>query len=160
MCKWKMLHWWAIGECKHAFMQVTVEIRHVCPALGKLPGQLLVLPSLSLPVVQIIALFRSWVLSFYRSNLAFDKGLDQVINADYTFSLKHIICCVISERWHWSNTQNYRMVEVRKDLWRSSGPTHVLEQGYLAQVVQAHVWMALEADYTTTLFCMSIPQTC
>lgn len=49
---------------------------------------------------------------------------------------------------------------IRKDLWRSSGPTHVLEQGYLEQVAQAHVWMALEADYTTTLFCKSIPQTC
>lgn len=47
------------------------------------------------------------------------------------------------------------MVKVGKDLWRSSGPIHVLKQ-----VAQDHVWMVLETDYTTTWFCKSIPQTC
>jgi len=36
------------------------------------------------------------------------------------------------------------MAEVGKDLWRSSGPTPLLKQGYLEPVAQDHVQMVLE----------------
>ena len=41
-------------------------------------------------------------------------------------------------------SQNHRMVEVGRDLWRSSGPTPVLKQGHLELVAQAHGQMAFE----------------
>ena len=40
--------------------------------------------------------------------------------------------------------QNHRIVEVGRDLWRSSGPTTLLKQGHLEQVVQDCVQTAFE----------------
>jgi len=33
-------------------------------------------------------------------------------------------------------TESHRMAEVEKDLWRSSGPNHLLKQGRLDQAAQ------------------------
>ena len=38
----------------------------------------------------------------------------------------------------------HRMVEVGRDLWRSSGPTSLLKQGHLKLVAQDHVQMDFE----------------
>ena len=35
--------------------------------------------------------------------------------------------------------QNHRVVEVRRDLWRASGPTPLLKQGHPEPVAQDHV---------------------
>ena len=40
--------------------------------------------------------------------------------------------------------KNHRMAEVRRDLWRSSGPTLLLKQGHLELVAQDYIQMAFE----------------
>ena len=45
-------------------------------------------------------------------------------------------------REHFS--QNHRMAEVRRHLWRSSGPTPLLRQGHLQPVAQDCVQVAFE----------------
>ena len=44
----------------------------------------------------------------------------------------------------YSHCLNHRMVEVGRDLWRSSGPNPLLKQGHLEPVAQDHVQMAFE----------------
>jgi len=50
--------------------------------------------------------------------------------------------------WNFSDTEglleNHRMVEVVRELWRSSGSPPLLRQGHLEQVTQAYVQMAFE----------------
>lgn len=43
--------------------------------------------------------------------------------------------------YYGQNTQNHRMVEVGRDLYRSSGPNPLLKQGHLKPVAQDHVQM-------------------
>ena len=49
-----------------------------------------------------------------------------------------------NREWETKVLQTRRLVEVGKDLWRSSGPTPLLEQGHLELVAQDHIQMAFE----------------
>ena len=42
------------------------------------------------------------------------------------------------------SSQNYRMLEVKRDLWRSSGQHRLLKQDHLQPISQDHVQMAFE----------------
>lgn len=41
-------------------------------------------------------------------------------------------------------SQNHTMVEIGRDLWKSSSPTSPVKQGYPKQVAPVHVWMAFQ----------------
>lgn len=43
-----------------------------------------------------------------------------------------------------TESQSCRLDEVRRDLWRSPGPTLLLKQGHLKLVDQNHIWVAFE----------------
>jgi len=44
----------------------------------------------------------------------------------------------------FTESQNHKMVKVGMDLWRSSGPNHLLRQGHLELLPQERVQTALE----------------
>jgi len=44
----------------------------------------------------------------------------------------------------WALSQNHKIVEVGRDLWRSPGPNPLLKQGHLELVAQDHIHTASE----------------
>lgn len=46
--------------------------------------------------------------------------------------------------WRIWGMGNHRLVEVRRDLWWSSSPTPLLEQGHLVHVAQVHVQVGFD----------------
>lgn len=50
-----------------------------------------------------------------------------------------------------TESQNHRMVEAGRDLWRPSGPILLLKQGQLELVTQDHVLTAFEYDSTASV---------
>ena len=54
------------------------------------------------------------------------------------------------------NSQNHRMVGVGRDLWRSSGPTTLLMQRHLKQIVQDYVKAAFEYLWKWRLHNLSV----
>ncbi|KAK4810494.1 hypothetical protein QYF61_004274, partial [Mycteria americana] len=57
--------------------------------------------------------------------------------------LSHFCPFQVLNQYHWP-VVNHRMVEVGRDLWRSSGPTPLCQQGHLEPVAQDHVQTAFE----------------
>ena len=62
-------------------------------------------------------------------------------------TLQHIrntFCLKVMHNYNITESQNHRMVEAERDLWRSSGPTLLLKQGHLEPAAQDHVQTAFE----------------
>ena len=70
----------------------------------------------------------------------------------FSLSLNYFICCTT---FVTTESQNHKMVEVGRHLWRSSCPTPLLKQGHLQAVAQDHVQTAFEypkdGDFTAAM---------